>query len=78
MTAMNRPTRVVLVAGSVAAVAALLSRIGLSRATSKYVGETEASLDRTFSDAQDQETELLIKDADALFDTDLESDDELD
>lgn len=78
MTAMNRPTRVVLVAGSVAAVAALLSRIGLSRATSKYVGETEASLDRTFGDAQDRETELLIEDADALFDTDLESDDELD
>ena len=56
----------------------LLSRIGLSRATSKYVGETEASLDRTFGEAQDQETVLLVEDADALFDTDLESDDEPD
>lgn len=76
MTAMNRPSRVVVVAGSLAAVAAVLSRIGLSRVASKHIGETETSLDRTLSEAQDQETVLLVEDADALFDTDLESDDD--
>ncbi len=76
MSPMNRPTRVVVVAGSVAAVAAVLSRIGLSRVASKYVGETEQSLDRTLGDATDQDTVLLVEDADALFDTDLESDDD--
>ena len=74
--AMNRPTRVVVVAGSLAAVAAVLSRIGLARVASKYVGETEQSLDRTLGDAKDQDTVLLVEDADALFDTDLESDDD--
>ena len=58
------------------AAAALLSRIGLSRVASKYVGETEQSLDRTLGDARDQDTVLLVEDADALFDTDLESDDD--
>jgi SpoVK/Ycf46/Vps4 family AAA+-type ATPase len=75
---MNRPTRVVLIAGSVAAVAAVLSRVGLSRVVSKYVGETEQSLDRTFDEADAQEVVLLDDDSDELFDADEDSDDDSD
>jgi SpoVK/Ycf46/Vps4 family AAA+-type ATPase len=75
---MNRPTRVALVAGGLAAAAAVLSRIGLSRSSSKYIGETEASLDRTFDEAEAQDTVLVVDDADALFDADEDPDDDPD
>ncbi len=73
---MNRPTRVVLVAGGVAAVAAVLSRVGLSRSSSKYIGETEKSLDRTFDDAEAQDVVIRVDDPDALFDGDDDTDDD--
>jgi len=75
MSAMNRPTRVVLIAGSAAAIAAVLSRVGLSRVASKYAGETEKSLDRTLGEAEAHDVVLLVDDSDALFDTDAETDD---
>ena len=78
MSAMNRPTRVVLIAGSVAAAAAILSRVGLSRVASKYVGETEKSLDRTFDEATEQDVVLLDDDSDSLFDGDEDADDDPD
>ncbi len=78
MVAMNRPTRVVLIAGTVAAVAAVLSRVGLSRVVSKYVGETEKSLDSSFVEATEQDVVLFDDDSDALFDTDEEQDDDSD
>ena len=74
MSAMNRPTRVVLIAGGVAAVAAVLNRVGLSRVTSKYAGETEKSLDGTLAEAEAHDDVLLVDDPDALFDTDAETD----
>ena len=78
MSSMDRPKRVVLVAGGVAAVAAVLSRVGRSRVASKYVGETETSLDRTIDEAEAQDVVLLVDDSDALFDADADSDDETD
>jgi SpoVK/Ycf46/Vps4 family AAA+-type ATPase len=75
---MNRPTRVVVVAGGLAAAAAVLSRIGLSRSTSKYIGETEKSLDRTFVDAEAQDAVLVVDDSDALLDADEDPDDDPD
>ena len=56
--------------------ATVLSRVGLSRIASKYVGETEKSLDRTFDDAEAQDVVLLVDDADALFDADEDTDDD--
>ncbi len=73
---MSRPTRVVIVAGGLAAAAAVLSRVGLSRSSSKHIGETEASLDRTFDDAEAQDVVLLVDDADALFGADEDPDDD--
>lgn len=78
MSSMDRPKRVVLIAGGVAAVAAVLSRVGLSRVASKYIGETETSLDRTIDAAEAQDVVLLVDDSDDLFDADADSDDETD
>jgi SpoVK/Ycf46/Vps4 family AAA+-type ATPase len=60
----------------VGAVAAVLSRVGLSRVVSKYSGETEKNLDAAFDAAEESDTVLLLDDADDLFDRDPGSDDE--
>lgn len=44
-----------------------LTRVDLAAAASKYVGETEKSLDAVFSQAERQGTVLLLEEADALF-----------
>ena len=59
----------------VGAVAAVLSRVGLSRIVSKYLGETEAHLDQAFDAAEERDAVLLQDESDALFETDSRSDD---
>lgn len=75
---MKGPTRVVVVAGGLAAAAAVLSRIGLSRSASKYIGETEKSLDRTFDEVEAQDAVLVVDDADAIFGVEDDMDDDPD
>ena len=59
----------------IGAVAAVLTRVGLSRAASKYVCETEKDLDGAFDAAEHSDAVLLFDEADDLFDRDPGSDD---
>ncbi len=66
---MKRPGSLVLVvAGVGAAAAAVLARVGVSRTTSRYVGETERNIDAVFDDAEASDVVLAVDDADELFD----------
>lgn len=73
---MKRPGSLVLAVVGVGAVAAVLSRVGLSRIVSKYIGETEKHLDQAFDAAEEQDAVLLQDESDALFDRDPASNDE--
>jgi SpoVK/Ycf46/Vps4 family AAA+-type ATPase len=73
---MKRPGSLALAIVGVGAVAAVLSRVGLSRIVSKYVGETEEPLDRAFDAAEERDIVLLQEESDDLFDRDSGSDDE--
>lgn len=73
---MKRPGSLVLAVVGVGAVAAVLSRVGLSRIVSKYVGETEKDLDQAFDVAEEQDAVLLQDESDALFDRDPTSDED--
>ncbi len=75
---MKRPGSLLLAVVGIGAVAAVLSRVGLSRVVSKYAGETEKDLDAAFDEAEEQDGVLLQDDADALFERDPASDDEPD
>ena len=74
---MKRPGSLVLVvAGVGAAAGAVLARVGLSRTSSKYVGETEQDIDAIFEDADTQTAVLVVDEADELFDQTSGSDDQ--
>jgi SpoVK/Ycf46/Vps4 family AAA+-type ATPase len=73
---MKRPGTLVAAVVGIGAVAAVLSRVGLSRPGSKYVGETEKNLDGAFDAAERSDAVLLFDEADDLFDRDPGSDDE--
>ena len=75
---MKRPGNLVVAAVAVGAAAALLSRVGLSRIVSKYIGETEKNLDATFATAEAADVVLVVDESDALFDRDRASDDDPD
>lgn len=60
----------------VGAVAAVLSRVGLSRIVSKYAGETERDLDQAFDAAEEKDAVLVLDESDALFDRDQGSQDD--
>lgn len=42
-------------------------RIDLSKAKSKYIGETEKNLGRSFSGAENKKGPLILEESDALF-----------
>jgi SpoVK/Ycf46/Vps4 family AAA+-type ATPase len=67
---MKRPGNLLLAVVGIGAVAAVLSRVGLSRVVSKYLGETEAHLDGAFDAAEEQDAVLLQDESEALFDRD--------
>ena len=75
---MKRPGSLLLAVAGIGAVAAVLSRVGLSRASPKYAGETEKDLDRTFGEAEELDSLLLQDDADSLFERDPASDGDAD
>ena len=72
---MKRPGNRALALVGVGAVAAVLSRIGLSRIASKYSGETEKDLEREFDEAEPADAVLWFDEADSLVDRDGPSDD---
>ena len=74
--AMKRPGTLVVAVVGVGAVAAVLSRVGLSRVVSKYVGETEKDLDSTLDAAERSDAAQLFDESDALFDRDPPPDDD--
>jgi SpoVK/Ycf46/Vps4 family AAA+-type ATPase len=64
---MKRPGNLLVAVVGVGAVAAVLSRVGLSRIVSKYVGETERDLDSTIEAAERSDAALGFDESDALF-----------
>lgn len=73
---MKRPGNLVMAVVGVGAVAAVLSRIGLSRIVSKYNGETEKDLELAFDAAEHADVVLLVDESDALVDRADASDEE--